>query len=63
MTNREIKFRGLDFEKKWHCGYYWSWNNKHYIREAREDGGWEDFLVKKETVQQFINLKDKNGSD
>jgi uncharacterized phage protein (TIGR01671 family) len=71
---RQIKFRGLDKSGKWRHGYYFVETSEtgHYIREVGFDGPTmddpgsgdvyiEDHAVTKESIGQYIGLKDKNG--
>lgn len=56
--NRNIKFRGLTFEKEWVYGFFYEYAPGSYIRVPRPDGGYEDYAVIPETVTQFTGKKD-----
>lgn len=61
---REI--RGLDVNGKWHYGYYWKSDTKHYIRVLEHQPNpyeWTDYEVIPETVGQYTGLKDKNANE
>ena len=55
--NREIKFRGLSFDKGWIYGNLIKSDQNTWIRES----DYYNFKVKAETVGQFTGLHDKNG--
>lgn len=57
--NREIKFRGLSFDKGWIYGNLIKSDQSTWIRES----DYYNFKVKTETVGQFTGLHDKNGKE
>lgn len=64
--NREIKFRGLQYNSSvWHYGYFLKMTlcdgegECYYIKS----NGKEPFRIKPETLGQFTGSKDKNGVD
>lgn len=66
---REIEFRGMDKDGKWHYGYYIHHEQVHgiipfYAFFYTDNGGSVDFHyieVIPETVGQYTGLKDRNG--
>ena len=57
--NREIKFRGLSFDKGWIYGNLIKSDQSTWIRES----DYYNFKVKVDTVGQFTGLHDKNGKE
>ena len=63
--NREIKFRGLDFEGRWHYGL------PCIIKSGEDKGSYISniagipmaYQIKPETLSQFTGLTDKVGDD
>ena len=61
---REIKFRGWNSKnKKWIYGYYFVNRGEHFISPDEVVNpleSYKDFVVDKDSVGQYIGLKDKN---
>lgn len=57
--SREIKFRGLSFDKGWIYGNLIKSDQSTWIRES----DYYNFKVKVDTVGQFTGLHDKNGKE
>lgn len=57
--NREIKFRGLSFDKGWIYGNLIKSDQSTWIRES----DYYNFKVKVDTVGQYTGLHDKNGKE
>ena len=55
---REIKFRGLGYDNKWHYGFYYVIGDLHYIETAIES-----VSVNPLSINQFTGLHDKAGKD
>jgi len=62
---REIKFRAKTIEDIWVYGYYFysELEDKHYIIGESKDYGYQQMEVKKETVGQYTELKDKKDKE
>lgn len=67
---QEIKFRGKEIETDdWIYGSLLILNDKYYIHPSNYgdlddiDFGWGFYEVYKDSVGQYINLKDKNGKE
>lgn len=65
MTTKEIKFRGLSCDNKWvYGGYYKNKKGQEFIiNETRKYPDKPFIIVRKETVGQYTNFKDKNGKE
>lgn len=61
---REMKFRGWnDKNKKWIYGYYFVNRGEHFISPDEVVNpleSYEDFVVDKDSIGQYIGMKDKN---
>ena len=64
---RKILFRGYNLKNnKWLYGYYLVNRGQHFIcPEGVQNplASWEDFVVEEESVGQFTEVKDREGTD
>ena len=64
---RQIIFRGYNLKnQKWLYGYYLVNRGQHFICPegfANPLASWEDFVVEEESVGQFTEVKDREGTD
>ena len=59
---REILFRGKNKNNEWIYGFYKQIEELSFIWPSYVPDSYDRYIVKKETVEQFTGLIDKNGT-